>query len=75
MTGVVYCKVCGRVVAVGGDGITFEGSHTVTKKKKTETHSEFEKIIIKEEYDAKKYKGMAEWMKHLQEIVNEKRKK
>lgn len=76
MTGILYCKECGFILAVGGDKI--EGTnmkHAIGTGKKTEVHEGHGKFIVKESYDNKKFKTTEKWVEHLQNLVDEKFKK
>jgi hypothetical protein len=73
MVGILYCKECGKILAVGGDGIEGEGvSHEVKSGDKTVRHEGYKKIIVDEEYDAKKYKTVDKWIGHLQKKYKDK---
>ncbi|MCJ7816759.1 MAG: hypothetical protein MUP55_02775 [Candidatus Aenigmarchaeota archaeon] len=75
MAGILYCKECGAILVVGGDKI--EGTnvkHTIGTGKKAKVHEGYKKLVVKDEFDTKKFKTAQDWIDHLQETYKEKLK-
>lgn len=75
MAGILYCEECGVILVVGGDKIYGKDvKHTVGKGKKTEVHEGYKKLVVKDEFDPKKFKTAQDWIDYLQETYKEKLK-
>lgn len=64
------------VIAIGPDNLaSTNAGHVVRKGRKTTTHTATKKMIIREQWDRKKYPKPSDWINHIQGLVDKKRKR